>query len=112
MSSANKTLASKPLRWLAPALFAAGLVAGCADTDLYLDRRDTVSLHAGDAVASNIIVQTADPWPRVAGNKNIAFDGDRMQAAGDRYRTGKVTPLKGLETSSVGITPSAGSPTK
>jgi hypothetical protein len=93
----------RPLRALATALLAMGTLAGCADADLYFDRRDTISLHAGDAVASNIIVQTVDPWPRVAANRNIPGNGDRMQAAGERYRTGKTTPLQGLSTSSVGF---------
>lgn len=89
------------LRWFLPSLLALGTLAGCADADLYFDRRDTISLHAGDSVASNIIVQTVDPWPRSAGNRNIAANGDRMQAAGERYRTGRTVPLKGLSTSSV-----------
>jgi hypothetical protein len=95
-------------RWLVPALVFAGALAGCADPDLYLDRRDTISFGAGDAVASNIIVQTIDPWPRVAGNRNLAHNGDVMQAAGERYRTGKVIPPKGLSTSSVDFQPNAG----
>jgi hypothetical protein len=99
-SSASKRLAGITL--------CAGLLVGCADADLYLDRRETVSLHAGDAVASNIIVQTVDPWPRVAGNRNIAANGDRMQAAGERYRTGNVIPPSGLNTSSVTFSQSAG----
>ncbi|MCC6947194.1 MAG: hypothetical protein IT539_05430 [Bradyrhizobiaceae bacterium] len=98
MSSPNT---DRAVRWLAPVLFCAGVLAGCADADLYLDRRDTISLSAGDAVAANIVAQTVDPWPRVAGNRNIAFNGDRMQAAGERYRSGKVIPPKGISTSSV-----------
>jgi hypothetical protein len=97
--SSRKT--DRRLRWVVPALVLAGMVAGCAEPDLYLDRRDSLSLGAGDAVASNIIVQTVDPWPRAAGNRNIAFNGDRMQAAGERYRTGKVTTPQGMNTSSV-----------
>jgi hypothetical protein len=93
---------------LAAAALCAGLLVGCADADLYLDRRDTVSLHAGDAVAANIIVQTVDPWPRVAGNRNIPANGDRMQAAGERYRTGNVIPPSGLNTSSVQFTAAPG----
>jgi len=31
-----------------------------------------------------------DPWPPDSGNKNIAFNGQKMQAAQERYRTGKV----------------------
>lgn len=108
MSSRNT---ERQVRRIASALVCAGMLAGCAEPDLYLDRRDTISLSAGDAVAANIIVQTVDPWPRTAGNRNIAFNGDRMQAAGERYRTGKVTPLQGLSTSDVdfGASPGSGS---
>lgn len=65
-------------------------LAGCASEDLYLDRRDTVGLNGGDAVAGNTISQMVDPWPAESGNKNIAFNGQRMQSAQERYRTGKV----------------------
>jgi len=97
MSFQNKS----GLRVLMPALVFAGALAGCADTDLYLDRRDTVTFGAGDAVAANIIAQTVDPWPRAAGNRNIPGNGDRLQAAGERYRTGKIAQPQGLSTSSV-----------
>jgi hypothetical protein len=93
--------ASKRLGWLGPVLFAVAAVGGCAEPDLYFDRRETISLHAGDAIAANIAVQTIDPWPRVAGNRNIPANGDRMAAAGERYRTGKVISPQGLGTSSV-----------
>lgn len=76
-------------------------IAGCAQPDLYLDRRDSISFHAGDSVRSNIVAQTIDPWPRHAANRDIAYDGNRMQAAGERYRTGKIIEPKGLATSSV-----------
>jgi hypothetical protein len=95
-------------RRLMPALIVACVLSGCAEPDLYFDRRDTISLHAGDAVASNIIVQSVDPWPRVAGNRNIPGNPDRMQAAGERYRTGKVIEPRGLSTSSVEFEPSGG----
>jgi hypothetical protein len=32
-----------------------------------------------------------DPWPPQSGNKNIAFNGEKMQAAVQRYRTDKVS---------------------
>ncbi len=105
MSSASK----RRLHAAVSLALLAGALAGCADADLYFDRRDTISLHAGDAVASNIIVQTVDPWPRAAGIRDIPANGDRMQAAGERYRTGKVTPPRGLGTSSVEFGASSGS---
>ena len=76
-----------------------------ACTDMYLDRRDTVSFGAGDAPKANAVVHMVDPWPIAAGNRNIEFDGERMQAAAERYRTGKTTPLAGTNTSSVQYAP-------
>jgi hypothetical protein len=96
------------LRALLPTLLFVGTIAGCADPDYYMDRRESVSFHAGDAVASNIIAQTIDPWPRVASQRDIASNGERVQGAIERYRTNKVTPLRALSTSSVDFSPSAG----
>ena len=85
------------------ALAATTLLGAC--TDMYLDRRDTVSFGAGDAVAANKVTQMVDPWPVYAGNRNISYDGERMQAAAERYRTGKTTPLATAGTSSVQYAP-------
>jgi hypothetical protein len=80
-------------------------VAGCAaeqqvyDPHGYLDRRDSIELSAGDANASNIAMQMVDPWPRYAGNKTIAYNGQRMQAAVQRYRNNQVTPPQGISAS-------------
>ena len=90
-------------RGLVLALAAAILLGGC--TDMYLDRRDTVSFGAGDAVAVNKITHMIDPWPVRAGDRNIPHDGERMQAAAERYRTNKVTPLTTAPTSSVQFAP-------
>jgi hypothetical protein len=67
------------------------LLAGCSDPGLYLDRRDTIALGAGDAVAADAAMQTVDPWPRESGNTHIAANGQRMQSAVERYRTNNVT---------------------
>ena len=88
---------------LAVLALVAPLIGAC--TDMYLDRRDTVSFAAGDAVAVNKITQMIDPWPPYAGNRSIAFDGERMAAAAERYRTNKVTPLSTAATSSVQYAP-------
>ena len=85
------------------ALGAATALGGC--TDMYLDRRDTVSFAAGDAVAANKVTHMVDPWPARAGDRNIAFDGERMQMAAERYRTDKVKPPAGTGTSSVKYEP-------
>jgi hypothetical protein len=67
-------------------------LAGCSNADLYLDHRDSIALGAGDAIAGNEAGQTVDPWPANSGNKNIPFNGEKMQSAVERYRTGKVIP--------------------
>ena len=85
------------------ALAATTLLGAC--TDIYLDRRDTVSLGAGDAVAHNKVVHKVDPWPVRAGDRNIPHDGERMAAAAERYRTDKVKSLAGTGTSSVKYEP-------
>ena len=73
---------------LAVVAFGSFLV-GCSNSDLYLDRRDTIAQSGGDAVAGNSVNQMVDPWPAYSGDKNIAFNGDKMQQAVARYRTGK-----------------------
>src|ERR1700682_1873574 len=60
------------------------LLGGCSD--IYYDRRETVALGADDHIASNTVAQMVDPWPRYVGNKNIAFNGERMQSAVECYR--------------------------
>jgi hypothetical protein len=84
---------------------AAGTLGGCAnapyDPHGYLDRRDSIELSAGDANASNIAIQMVDPWPAYAGNKNLAYNGQRVQAAVQRYRNNEVTPPRGIAASGV-----------
>jgi hypothetical protein len=85
---------------------AAAVLGGCAGSDVYdphgyLDRRDAIDLSAGDANASNIAIQMVDPWPAYAGNKTIAYNGQRMQAAVQRYRNNQVTPPVGMSPSAV-----------
>jgi hypothetical protein len=96
---------SQAAKILALALVCAA--AGCSD--IYFDRRDTVALGAGDAVATNIATHTIDVWPPYAGNTYIVTDGHKAQGAVERYRTNKVTPPVGTGTSSVGYAqPTAG----
>jgi hypothetical protein len=75
------------------------LLGGCSD--IYYDRRETVSLGAGDDLAANRVAQMVDPWPRYVGDKNIAFNGQRMQAANERYRFNRVIPPVNVTTSSM-----------
>ena len=73
-----------------PALLvlSASVLGGCSD--IYFDRRETIALSADDHLQANKVEEMVDPWPRYVGNKNIAFNGERMQAAVERYRRHEV----------------------
>ena len=59
----------------------------------YGEREDTVTLSAGDAVASNVAVQIPTPWPRYSNDTTIAMDGERIARAVARYREGEKQPV-------------------
>jgi hypothetical protein len=80
------------------ALATAAALAGCSD--LYTDRREHIHLSAGEAIAANRVTHMVDPWPPYAGKREIVFNGDKMQAAAERYRTGKVIAPQSPTTSS------------
>ena len=88
-------------RWrpVSAAIVLCAVLAGCSD--IYYDRRETIALGANDHEATDEIVQIIDPWPRQVGNRNITFDGAKMQTAVERYRTNKVYPPINATTSSV-----------
>jgi hypothetical protein len=70
-------------------------LTGCLGvySGLYLDRRETISMHGGDAAASNKVAQMIDPWPVEARDRNIPGNGERQQKAIERYRTDAVKRL-------------------
>ena len=70
----------------------AALIATLAGCSEYLDRRDTITLNGGNSVATNEVTQMVDPWPRSSADRNIAFNGEKMETAVNRYRTGRVIP--------------------
>jgi hypothetical protein len=74
---------------LTAAIFLSAAVGGCSEA--YFDRRDTIALGGGDAVAADQTMQTVDPWPPYSANTRLAANGQRMQSAIERYRTNIVT---------------------
>ena len=98
MSSRPRTRAAA----LAAVALGCAALGGCSD--LYLDRRETVALHAGDAMAVNRVTHMIDPWSRASGQREIAFNGEKMQTAVERYRTGRVIPPVNATTSSFAYT--------
>lgn len=77
-------------------------LTGCSD--IYYDRREAIELSAGDAMKSNQVTHMVDPWPPYSANRNIAFNGQKMQSAVERYRTNRVIPPVSGMTSSSGYT--------
>jgi hypothetical protein len=84
-------------RAVAATVMLGALLAGCSD--VYFDRREAIALGAGDAVAANQVEQMIDPWPPHSSNKNLTFNGDRMQRAVECYRIDKVTQPVDLDPS-------------
>lgn len=93
------------IKLLTAALAVTAMLTGCAD--IYFDRRDTIELSTGDALRSNQVVHMIDPWPAHSANRNIAFDGQKMQSAVERYRTNKVIRPVNATTSNAGFDPAA-----
>ena len=72
---------------------AAGALAGCGyygndEGVRYLQRKDTVTLSAGDASRANAVAQTIHPWPPGVGNRKIPMEGSRAARAIECYRQG------------------------
>ena len=79
------------------------MLGGCSE--YYFDRRDGVSLHSGDSVATNRVAQMIDPWPAASGRRTIAYNGEKAAVAAERYRTGRVITPISATTSSSNYTP-------
>jgi hypothetical protein len=88
----------RAVRGIAAAVALGMLLSACSD--LYWDRRETIAAGADDAVAANLVTEMVDPWPPHSNNRNIAFNGERMQTAVECYRTNTITPPADLNTSS------------
>jgi hypothetical protein len=73
------------------------VLGGCSE---YIDRRDTIALSGGNAVATNVVTHMVDPWPRESANRNFAFNGARIESAFERYRSNRVITPRGIGTSS------------
>jgi hypothetical protein len=90
---------------LAPLGVLAAILAGC--TDAHVDRRQYISLATGDAVATNKVAHVINPWPPASYNRDIAYNGEKMQTAIERYRTGRIIAPVNATTSSVAYSQAA-----
>ncbi len=88
---------SDKTRIVATAVLLGSVLAGCSD--IYYDRRDTVSFAANDATATAQATQTIDPWPPAGANRGSPGSGARVAHAIERYRTGRIIQPQGTATS-------------
>lgn len=77
-------------------------LAGCVD---HLDRRETISPFAGEAMAANRLAQTVNPWG--SGATDLPANGNRMRIAIERYNANKSITPHGLTTSAIVVTSGA-----
>ena len=94
----RRSVENLAVRTIAAMIGLGAIVAGCSD--IYYDRRESILFGADDAVASNIAVQTIDPWPPSSIDRHAPANGERVAAAIKRYRTGRVFIPVGNATSS------------
>jgi hypothetical protein len=78
MHRANRPLARSGLIVLA--------VLHLAACDNYVDRRDSVTFGAGDAVAANKAMQIIDPWPQSARHIQHGVSGEQAEAIMEKFR--------------------------
>ena len=97
--------AIKPVAAAALATILGAMLSGCSD--MYYDRRDTISLASGEAMAANRVTHIIDPWPPHAANRNIAYNGEKAAVASERYRTGRVIAPVNATTSSAAYSQAA-----
>ena len=83
---------------------AALLLATLGACSEYLERRDTISIVSGEAMAANRVTHMIDPWPPASARRNIAYSGEKAATAAERYRTGRVIPPVNATTSSAAYT--------
>ena len=86
------------IKTIAATALLGALLSGCSE--YYFDRRDTITLHSGEAMAANRVTMMVDPWPAASGQRNFAYNGEKAATASERYRTGRVIPPVNATTSS------------
>jgi len=79
---------SDKVRIMAGVALLGALLAGCSD--IYYDRRDTVSFAADDATATAQATQIINPWPAGSADRSHTSNGAVVAGAVERYRTCQV----------------------
>lgn len=98
---------NKPFAWRVATAGMCLIVMSCGLAACSADDRhsifaysDTIVSDVGDAIASNQVTQTVDPWSSASRNKELPMDGNQAHAAVERYKTDSVKKPEGLTGSS------------
>lgn len=59
-----------------------------ACSNMYYERKDSVTISNGDSVEANKVLQIADPWPKGSQNTKIPMDPVKAAQAMYKYRCG------------------------
>lgn len=59
-----------------------------ACSNMYYERKDSITLSHGDSIETNKVLQIADPWPKGSQNTNIPMDPVKAAQAMYKYRCG------------------------
>jgi len=83
------------------------MTLGNDEGERYLERKDTVTLSAGDAKEVNRSTQMIAAWPRGVDDRNIPANGQRMAGAVQNYRCG-TAPTSTTSSQTAGALPGGG----
>ncbi|MEL6299636.1 MAG: hypothetical protein AAFV26_05265 [Pseudomonadota bacterium] len=78
---------------------ATALVAACRED--YLDRRQGVTIGAGNAMKFNATTQTINPWPRHAHDTRMRHDGVYIGKVIEKYQEGPPKKTVGQSVTTV-----------
>lgn len=77
------------------AIAVAVALGGCSE----YANSERIGVTSGEAIAINRVTMMVDPWPVAAGERNIAFNGQKMQTGVERYRNNQAYAPRGMSTS-------------
>jgi hypothetical protein len=90
------------------ALGAMTLLGSCADE---LRRSDTISQHAGEFMAADLLAQEVDPWPAAGFERRQPLDGQKAMAIVKTYRQGSgAAPASGASPATAASSTQGGIP--
>src|SRR5262249_11211183 len=86
-------------------------LSACTDPGFYTDHREGITFYGGNSVASNVAVQTVDPWPPHASDRHLPSGGGRTQQPTEPHRHDQCPPPLDSNTTAAQYPPIPAAPT-